>query len=432
MLGVQSPKYPAEGIEANVRDAVDRLEITHPVVNDPELRVWEAYGVRAWPTLIVISPRGEVIAHHSGEATFEDLDDALAPIIGRYRTDGSLADGADARLNTRASLPGSTLSYPGKVLVVKEGVFVADTGHHRVLHLDHTGGLRNIWGGNGPGLVDGSADALFHRPQGMAWDAGSQLLYVADEENHAVRVVSPREGTVRTVAGTGQAARRAVRRGRALDTDLSSPLDLALHGSSLFVAMAGLHQVWCLDTETGVVDVWAGTGHEGDRDGPRAQAWLAQPMGIALEDGSLYIVSAETQSLARVRLDNGYLEQLAGGGLFAFGDLDGDSRSARMQHCQGVTVQGTSAYVADTYNNKIRRVDVQTGETRTVAGSGQRGNLDGPGSSAQFSSPGGVCLLNGTLYVADTNNHAIRAIDLGSGHVRTFAVTVPDNHPSAG
>jgi hypothetical protein len=184
--------------------------------------------------------------------------------------------------------------------------------------------------------------------------------------------------------------------------------------------MAGLHQVWSLDLASEMVGVWAGTGHEGIRDSARQTAWLAQPMGLSLQGRELYVSCAESQAVRRIDLETGSVTTLAGEGLFVFGDEDGPAASARLQHNQAVAASYEGLYIADTYNNKIKRLDLSTGEVRTCAGSGRRGDLDGPGENARFDEPAGLSIHEGTLYVADTNNHLIRAVDLESGHVRTL------------
>lgn len=272
VIGVHSPKYTAEESAASVRQAVERSGIQHPVVSDPEHRVWDAYAVRAWPTLIFISPTGEVIGSHAGEAPFEALDRVLAQKVEEYDRFGSLQRNA-APATTGQPRPLDQLCYPGKVLATPEAIFIADSGHHRVLLTDHDGTVNAIAGDGSPGLVDGSFDsARFNHPQGMTLDRQHQLLYVADAENHVIRALDLRARAVSTVAGTGEQATRRVRSGVARQTALSSPWDLALDDTTLFIAMAGLHQIWTLDLVQETVQVWAGTGHEDLKDGPRESA----------------------------------------------------------------------------------------------------------------------------------------------------------------
>ncbi len=169
--------------------------------------------------------------------------------------------------------------------------------------------------------------------------------------------------------------------------------------------------------------MWAGTGHEGIRDGRREQAWLAQPMGLSLRDGRLYVSCAETQAIRVIDFSSGMVSTAAGRGLFDFGDLDGPAAVALLQHNEAAAAGTRIVYVADTYNNKIRVIDLATSVVSSPYGSGQAGLLDGPGENARFDEPMGLSLAGQILYVADTNNHLIRTIDLESGHVRTLEIT---------
>lgn len=421
VIGVQSPKYTAEGSRDNAFHAVQRLGVEHPVVNDPDLVVWDAYAVNAWPTLVFISRDGRVLGSRAGEVSFAALDRVVADLL--TGGNGCAAGSAPPpRIEvTPFQRPSEVLSFPGKVLAAADRIFIADSSHHRILVSDPAGIVEVIIGSGEPGFRDGDLEtARFSQPQGMALDSTSKTLYVADAGNHAVRAIGLASGRLTTVAGTGQQALRAVRRGPARQTDLSSPWDLALDGQELFIAMAGTHQVWCLDLETEEVFVWAGTGHEALRDGPRGQSWLAQPMGLALSDSTLYVSCAEAQAVRAINLSSGVVTTLAGRGLFDFGDEDGPVTTALLQHNQAVAAEGNKVYIADTYNNKIKVHDRATATICTYAGSGVAGSLDGPKFNARFDEPSGLSLYGSTLYVADTNNHLIRFIDLDAGVVETL------------
>ncbi len=421
VIGVQSAKYLAEGDPHNLANAVQRYAIEHPVVNDLDYQIWSAYGVRAWPTLIFISPEGRVIGEQAGEIPFEELDRLLAAETAEYSQNGSLRTGPSPVQTSSVQRPSSVLSFPGKVLAGGDRVFIADSGHHRIILCDREGAVQRVVGAGEPGLVDGDpASARFNRPQGMV--QLGDTLYVADADNHAIRSIDLATGEVRTCAGTGSQANRAVRSGPARETALSSPWDLASAEGKLFIAMAGLHQVWVFDPVQDTVAVWAGTGHEALRDGPRETAWLAQPTGLDSDGDALYVSCAEAQAVRRIEFGSGETSTLVGTGLFDFGDQDGPAAAALLQHNQDVAAAGELVYVADTYNDKIKLVDRSSKSVTTYAGSGENGWLDGPGEHARFDQPSGLSRDGETLWVADTNNHLIRAIDLTSGHVRTLAV----------
>jgi DNA-binding beta-propeller fold protein YncE len=424
VVGVHSAKFPAEGISRNLRAAVQRLELHHPVVNDNEHHVWDAYAVRAWPTLMFVDPRGRVFARHGGEFALDPLRAALADFVATFDAEGAL----DGRPLTLDPLPpgGGALRFPGKVLADQASgrLFIADSCHNRVLAADLDGGVTAAFGDGEPGFVDGPATlARFDHPQGLALDTASETLFVADESNHSVRAIDLDTGTVTTVAGTGEQGYDRVGGRLGREVALSSPWDLALVGRRLWIAMAGLHQLWTLDLTTGRAGVAAGTGAESIHDGPLREATFAQPSGLSAGGGRLYVADSESSAVRAVDPAADRVRRLIGRGLFDFGDVDGAASQARLQHPLGVAATPEPAaplvFVADTYNDKIKRLDPVERQVTTWAG-GEAGHEDGNLAAARFWEPSGLSLAGAQLYVADTNNHAIRLIDLNAGTARTL------------
>lgn len=280
VVGVHSPKFPAEKETRGVRDAVLRYEIEHPVVSDPGMRTWSEYAVRAWPTLMFVDPAGKLVGKHEGEIRFEEAELLVGGMLDEYRAKELLVGGP---LEFQPEPPpGTTLLFPGKVLADEESgrLFVADSGHHRVLVATMDGRVERVIGSGTRGLRDGDASqATFDKPQGMALHGGN--LYVADSWNHAIRRVDLATGWVDTVAGNGEQARRVIQEGPAAGNPLNSPWDLAIRGDVLYIAMAGTHQLWSLDLARMEMARFAGTGREALADGPRGKAAFAQPSGLA-------------------------------------------------------------------------------------------------------------------------------------------------------
>jgi hypothetical protein len=427
VIGVHANKFTAEGVSQNLRATVQRLELHHPVVNDNEHQVWEEYAVRAWPTLMLVDPRGRVFAKHEGEFPLEPMRVALADLIAQIDAEGIL----DRRPLALDPLPpgGGTLRFPGKVLAdaASNRLFIADSGHNRILVADLDGRVAMAIGGGDPGFVDGSAEqARFDHPQGLALDADHEMLYVADEPNHAIRAVDLAGGQVTTVAGTGEQGYDRLGGGPGRAVALSSPWDLALVGQRLWIAMAGTHQLWTLDLATGQVGVAAGTGAESIHDGPLREATFAQPSGLSALDGVLYVADSESNSIRSVDPANDQVRRLVGRGLFDFGDVEGVAGQARLQHPLGVAATTEAGvplvFVADTYNDKLKRLDPGARRIVSWAG-GAAGHEDGELTKARFWEPSGVSLAGRRLYVADTNNHAVRVIDVDAGMVRTLEIT---------
>ena len=428
VVGVHSAKFPTEKETDSLTAAVRRCELEHPVINDAEFQVWQQYSCRAWPTLMFIDPSGNVIGKHEGELTFDQFDTLLSGMVAEFDEAGGIHRSPLPTSPARG--PESALSFPGKVLADKAGgrLFIADTNHNRIIVSSFDGEVKQVIGTGEEALVDGTlAQAAFNHPQGMAIDG--DLLYVADTENHAIRRVDLSFGQVKTLAGTGEQGyeRNGSRPGQS--TSISSPWDVALHNGVVYIAMAGIHQLWALELETGIIAPYAGSGREAITDGPLATSALAQPSGITVgNDGAggerLYFADSETSAIRNADLDpNGSVRTLIGLGLFEFGDVDGEDFRVRMQHPIGITHHDGVLYVADTYNHKIKRVLPKTRSAFTVAGTGAPGHMDGPFAQARFSEPCGLSIANGMMYIADTNNHAIRVANMETSEVATLELT---------
>ena len=426
VLGVHSAKFPAEKETDAVRQAVLRYDIRHPVVNDRDFQVWQRFAARAWPTLFFVDPEGKVLGKHEGEYRFEDLDRFLRPIIDAYEAKGLLQRSpAQWTLERDRQTAENALAFPGKLLAdeASNRLFIADSGHHRIVVASLDGEVQDIIGDGARGLTDGGyTEAQFSDPQGMALDGNA--LYVADKENHALRRVDLQAKTVETIAGTGAAAMAFLPPGPARGMPLRSPWDVTVLNGTLYVAMAGTHQLWALDLASGVIGPFAGSGREGLSDGPLAQSWLAQPTGITSDgEGILYFADSETSSVRTTGATPGSLvETLVGIDLFDYGDRDGIGQRVLLQHVQGVCYGDGVLYIADTYNSKIKRIDPRTRETVTLFGGPESGLRDGAWGEARLFEPSGVSCADGRLYVADTNNHAIRIADLRTGEVTTLTL----------
>jgi DNA-binding beta-propeller fold protein YncE len=233
---------------------------------------------------------------------------------------------------------------------------------------------------------------------------------------------------VETVAGTGEQAgmTSTTMRGPALEAALSSPWDLVCSGNRLYIAMAGTHQIFVYYLDRQEIEPFAGTGHEDIRDGTREEAFFAQPNGLSLDDNrTLFVADSEASAVRAVSLTGTEnVITLVGTGLFDFGDVDGVGESALLQHVQAVCFVDDLLYLADTYNNRIKTLNPQTREVKSLAGNGSAGFQDGVLHEAQFNEPAGLAAANGKIYVADTNNHAIRVIDIAEGTVETLTVHV--------
>ncbi|GGX93508.1 thioredoxin-like domain-containing protein [Streptomyces minutiscleroticus] len=373
IIGVHSPKFVHEADHRAVVDAVERYGVEHPVLDDPELATWKQYAVRAWPTLVVIDPEGYVVAQHAGEGHAHAIERLVAELEAEHAAKGTLRRGDGPYVPPE---PVATdLRFPGKALLLPSGNFlVSDTTRHQLVELaeDAETVVRRIGSGT-RGFHDGApGTASFNEPQGLALLDGPQgtAVVVADTVNHALRRLDLATGEVTTLAGTGrQWWQGSPTSGPARETDLSSPWDVAVFGGKVWIAMAGVHQLWTYDPAEGTVAVGAGTTNEGLVDGPAGEAWFAQPSGLAVSaDGErLWLADSETSALRWVDL-GGEVHTAVGTGLFDFGHRDGAAGQALLQHPLGVTVlPDGSVAVSDTYNHALRRYDPATGRVTTLA-----------------------------------------------------------------
>lgn len=286
------------------------------------------------------------------------------------------------------------------------------------------GEILHLIGTGKSGLTDGAFnEAQFFAPQGMAYDAENQILYVADTENHTLRRVDLKRQVVEAIAGTGEQSRNIhPHSGTGLETALNSPWDLVKVGNILFIAMAGPHQIWQMDLETDIIKTYAGTGAEACIDGSLTESAFAQPSGITNNGQELYIADSEVSSIRGVEIVEPYQVRIVcgSGGLFGFGDVDGQGEDVRLQHCLGVEYAENFLWVADTYNHKIKLVSPSTENCQTVLGDGFAGLQNGQGKNSRFFEPSGLSVMDSYLYIADTNNHAIRCVNLNTLEVTTL------------
>ncbi len=347
VIAVHSPKFDNEKNLETLRSVVVRYDRRHPVISDPEREAMRTYGVRAWPTLVVLDPRGRIVGAVEGEGHYDLLDEVTTELIKEHEP---IIDSAPLPIVLEKDrLAQSVLAAPGKVAVSADRVAISDSLHHRIIVTNHDGEVEGIYGTGESGARDGGAvSAQFSSPQGLAFAAAG--LYVADAGNHQIRFIRFSDDSVITVAGTGEA--QLARRGEfdALETGLRSPWDLVLHAPWLYIAMAGNHQIWRLNVETGKLSRFAGSGREGIADGRLHRAEFSQPSGLSLAGDWLYVADAEDSAVRRIALKAKRVETLVGTGLHDFGDQDGKFRQALLQHVTGVVaLDGATVLIADTY-----------------------------------------------------------------------------------
>jgi thiol-disulfide isomerase/thioredoxin len=384
VIGVHSPKFAHEREDATMRAAVERNEIAHPVLNDPELRLWRQYAVKAWPTLVLVDPEGYVVAQAAGEGQVSALDMTIAELSPSY----ALRRGDQPYVAPRPQP--SDLRFPAKAVLLPSGnLLVADAGHHQLVELDGDRVVRRL----GEGSRGRSDDPLrFAEPNGLTLLGDD--LFVADTANHMLRRVRLADGAPMASVDLAHELRDARTVTGPIPAVLS-PWDVAWWPAigKLVVAAAGVHLLLAVDPATGSTEILAGTTVEGLRDGAALAGWLAQPAGLAVDGKRVWFVDSETSALRYLTAD-GTLHTVIGEGLFDFGHVDGPAKSARLQHPLGVALlPDGSLAVLDTYNGAVRRYDPTTDRVSTLA----TGLLE----------PSGAVLVDGDLVVVESAAHRL-------------------------
>jgi len=437
VVGVHSPKFVHEADPDALVAAVERYEVHHPVLDDPTLITWQAYAARAWPTLVVVDPEGYVVAHLAGEGHGPALAALVARLVDEHAAKGTLRRG-DGPYVPVPPAPG-TLRFPAKAVALPNGhLLVADAGHHSLAELAPDGEtlVRRIGSGERGWADGGPEEARFAEPNGLCLvpsELGPWVEYdvvVADTANHLLRGVRLADGTVTTLAGTGE---QYVVGGPdnlepLRDADLpvprhvrlSSPWDVTWYApwAAFVVAMAGTHSLWAFDPRQQSLEHVAGTMNEGLVDGPLREAWFAQPSGLAVDDERrLWVADSETSALRVITPapTGARVDTVVGAGLFDFGHRDGAADEARLQHPLGVAVDADgSVLVADTYNGAVRRytpVDPQTPGDWTSTRTGGAPREEGPGSvttrAEGLAEPSGLVVTADGVLVVESAAHRI-------------------------
>ncbi|MCK5481027.1 MAG: redoxin domain-containing protein [Gammaproteobacteria bacterium] len=411
IIGIHSPAFPGEKDGAHVQKAINRHRINYPVVHDPGLTISMVYGVRVWPTQVLIDPEGYILGSLSGEVRLSELEQLID--YQANRKGGSPVAGGSSFTILQSPEPAGVLSFPGRIVASDSKVYIADSGNNRILVASNSGSVLRQYGGETAGLIDGDGgSAAFNNPQGMV--LVDEHLYIADEGNHAIRRINIRNNDVVTVAGTGRQGSSAVIDGSdPLNVDLNSPCDLAFKSGVLYIAMAGLHQIWRFSLVKNTLEVFSGSGEENLVNGPPGEAAFAQPSSLTILGDKLYTADAVTSAVRSVDLATGFVSALVGAGSVEYGENDGDGVATRLQYPLDIEADPARnlLWVADTYNNKIRRISVSDKYVSSVF------------LNRALDEPGGLAFRNDTLYIANTNLHEILRLNPENGHAEALNVT---------
>jgi DNA-binding beta-propeller fold protein YncE/thioredoxin-related protein len=413
IISVHSPKFTAEKKRSHVQKAINRLNISHPVVHDPDLKLWHMYSTKIWPTQILLDAEGNILGAMTGDGKKSQLE-----LIIQYQLSRNTEPPESRKLSFSAqSAPEAptVLSFPGRIVATPNKLYIADSGHNRILVVSSNGQVVRQYGSASAGFIDGNGSmAAFDNPQGMA--LADDFLYVADTGNHAIRRIHLRSNDVVTIAGTGSAGTSATVvdiPGTPLTVSMSSPTDVVFKNGKLYIAMAGSHQIWRLSLIANTIEVFSGSGYDDLQDGPPGSAAFSQPSGLALLENRLFCVDAGASAIREIDMDTGVVNTLVGEGLFEFGDTDGAGSVARLQHPLDIAADPIHQmlWVTDTFNNKIKRIGVSTSYVSSTS------------CERRLDEPGGLAFHDDTLYIANTNAHEVLCLNPNNGHAEVLNVS---------
>jgi thiol-disulfide isomerase/thioredoxin len=406
VIGVHSAKFDSERTNYNIRKAILKFGIDHPVVNDAEFNVWSAYTIRAWPTLVIISPPGKVVWQRSGEGFYTEAKAMIDELIQQQGMEINRQVMSFQLEKTQEKQ--SVLRFPSELISDTAGaIWIADSGNNRILKIDQNGNILDVIGKGTEGFHNGDfTEATFYEPHGLALQ--ETVLYIADSKNNVIRKADLVTRQVETIAGDGTMGYYFFYQQRNENVKPNSPWDLLIDGNDLYIANAGNHQILRMNLHTNEVFRFAGTGREALADGSLQEAAFNQPSGLAKIGDLLYVADSEASAIRAIDLQAQTVTTLVGKGLFVFGDKDGDTEDALLQHCVGIAEKEGKLYIADTYNGKIKTLDLAKSRVTTLV--------------AGLHEPNDILFMGDEMWVTDTNNHQLVKVNLKTSEKQVVEV----------
>ncbi|MCS6904970.1 MAG: redoxin domain-containing protein [Bacteroidia bacterium] len=421
VIHVHSPHFEAHKDLSFIQEHIVRYEISEPVIVDNKFHLCQAYGIQGWPSVAIIDPLGKIAGTFWGEDMYENLKPVLAGLSYEFSLFGIINFKPLSFSTILLSRDKERLSFPTKIIFAPErnSFFISDTSNHRIIECSREGKVLQVIGNGKKGNKDGTfEEATFFAPQGLAWDSARNMLYVADTLNHLIRKVDFSTGNVSTIAGSLYHRYIPIKKGKANEMALHTPLDIFLQGDNLYIAMGGLHQIWVLNLNSNDMYLHCGSGFQQLIDGHSLKAALALPNSIFIYNNILFFTEGENSSLRY--LENDQVKTFIGKGLFEYGDREGPVETAALQYPQALAIHENKVFIADSYNHKIKVLDLEQRIVYTLVGTGKKGNKNASGLTSEIAAPAGLVYCDNALYFTDTHNSCVKRYDFTQDRVDTF------------
>ena len=410
IISIHTPKFENEKNIQTLRKNIRRFEMQHPVVNDTEYLLAKKYHVNAWPSFVVLNKKTEIMGKTVGENGLRLVKKAIKKVL---ETTVEVISMPKIPLLLETDKAANQLLFaPSKIDINSQYVAISDSLHHRIIITNHQGKIQSIYGGKKSGFKDGKINKVrFNLPQGVILTKTG--VYVADSGNHRIRFIDFKTQITTTIAGGGKDLSLLYPFDPAIQatkTALSSPWDLTINHQHLFIAMAGTHQIWQYHINHQTIKILAGDGKEGITDGHFETATFSQPQGLIIQKNKLYVADAESSAIRVLDLNEKKVKTLNGTGLFDFGDQNGDFKTAKLQHPNGLGwLTEDKILISDSYNHKIKRLDLEQQTIQTFIKNG-------------LNEPSDIKRYQDFILIVDSNHDRIMHYDLNTTKIKSWVI----------
>lgn len=410
VVAVHVPRFDHERDPRRALKRLHRMTLDFPIAHDPDWVLWQHYGVDAWPTVILLDGQCRVRERIVGDTPVRELDARIGKLRSEEVPQSLNVEPIELRRNREPDLP---LRFPMGIAANQQYLYVVDSGHHRVLECAFNGRIHRQFGSGGPGFIDGPMElAAFQNPQGLC--VQRDALYIADTGNHAVRRIKLNTGDVDTLCGAGRPGspnEGVIHDPRSVALD--QPRGIAISPSNVIcIATTGDNKLWAYDLGERSLKLLAGSGALDLVDGEGAAAAFAGPSALAIVQQILYVCDEAGSAIRSVHLRTRQVTTLVGQGAWRFGNIEGSRSDALLQQPQAVALDGSSPvlWVADSGNDQLRTLRLGGGELGTIS------------LPQRLHAPAGLAVVNGIVWIADTDAHAVLRFDPVEGSLRQIPI----------